>query len=56
MKIMKKAEVIDKRVFKKSPEELALYLHFRKRSFKIANKKGKGSYERKSKHATSSCI
>ena len=41
---------MDKRIFKKSPEELQLFLHFRKRSFKINNKKGKGSFKRKPKH------
>ena len=46
----KTEEKIDKRIFKKSPEELQLYLHFKKRGFKIENKKGKGSYQRKPKH------
>lgn len=41
---------MDKRLFKKSPEELHMYLHFKKRGFKIENKKGKGSYKRKVKH------
>ena len=41
---------MDKRIFKKSHEELQLFLHFKKRGFKIENKKGKGSYNRKSKH------
>ena len=48
---MKKAVTIDKRIFKKSPEELQLYLHFKKRGFAIKNKKGKGSYSRHQKHA-----
>lgn len=39
-----------KQMFKKSPEELALYMHFKKRSFIKKNKKGKGSYSRKRKH------
>jgi stalled ribosome alternative rescue factor ArfA len=47
---MKKNTSIDKKIFKKSPEELQLYLHFKKRGFKIENKKGKGSYVRRSKH------
>lgn len=47
---MKKEVTIDKRMFKKSPEELQLYLYFTKRGFKIDNKKGKGSYERRPKH------
>ena len=41
---------IDKRMFKKSPEELQQYLHFKKRGFCIENKKGKGSYSRKQKY------
>ena len=32
------------------PEELQLFLHFKKRGFKIENKKGKGSYKRNPKH------
>jgi stalled ribosome alternative rescue factor ArfA len=47
---MKKEVTIDKRMFKKSPEELQLYMYFKKRGFAIANKKGKGSYKRKSKY------
>ena len=47
---MQKETGIDKRIFKKSPEELQLYLYFKKRGFKIDNKKGKGSYERRAKH------
>ena len=47
---MKKENKIDKRMFKKSPEELQLYMYFKKRGFKIENKKGKGSYERKPKY------
>ena len=47
---MKKETSIDKRMFKKSPEELQLYMHFKKRGFKLENKKGKGSYVRKPKH------
>ena len=49
---VKKADIVDKRIFKKSPEELQLYLHFKKRGFKLSNKKGKGSYERRPKHVT----
>lgn len=45
----KKAEV-DKRMFKKSPEELQQYLHFKKRGFAIENKKGKGSFKRNPKY------
>ena len=35
---------------KKSPEELQQYLHLRKRGFAIPAKKGKGSFNRKTKH------
>ena len=61
-----KNEKFDKQMFKKSPEELELYLQFRrrgtrveskkgkgsfrKRGSKVNNKKGKGSYSRKQKH------
>ena len=47
---MKKEALYDKQMFKKSPEELQLYMYFKKRGFKIDNKKGKGSYERRPKH------
>lgn len=47
---MKKEKAIDKRIFKKTTEELQLYMYFKKRGFKIENKKGKGSYERRPKH------
>lgn len=46
---MRNETTIDKRIFKKSPEELQLYMHFKKRGFKIENKKGKGSFKRKPK-------
>lgn len=32
---------------KMSPEELQMFLHFRKRGGKVAPKKGRGSYNRK---------
>ena len=35
-----------KEIFKKTGEELQQYLHFRKRGSVVANKKGKGSYNR----------
>lgn len=38
---------MDKRVNKKTGEELQQYLAFRKRSFAVPAKKGKGSYDRK---------
>lgn len=37
---------MDKRVFKKTGEELQQYFAFRKRGSKVNNKKGKGSYNR----------
>ena len=37
---------MDKRMFKKSPEELQAYLHFKRRGFSVQPKKGKGSYSR----------
>lgn len=37
---------LDKRVNKKSPEELQEYLAFRRRGSKVPAKKGKGSYKR----------
>jgi hypothetical protein len=47
---MAKTKAIDKRIFKKSPEELQFYMYFKKRGFKINNKKGRGSYKRKDKY------
>jgi hypothetical protein len=47
---MKKEIAFDKRIFKKSPEELQQYMMFKKHGFKIENKKGKGSYRRRPKH------
>ena len=41
---------IDKRIFKKSPEELEQYMQFKRRGSRIEAKKGKGSYNRKQKH------
>ena len=40
-------ENFDKRMLKKSPEELQAYLAFRRRAGKVPAKKGKGSYDRK---------
>lgn len=45
-----KNEKFDKQMFKKSPEELELYLQFRRRGTRVESKKGKGSYSRKQKH------
>ena len=41
---------IDKRIFKKSPEELEQYMQFRHRGSHVESKKGKGSYHRKPKY------
>ena len=41
---------MDKRIFKKTPEELQEYLKFKKRHGRSKIKKGKGSYTRKQKH------
>ena len=41
---------LDKRIFKKSPEELEQYMQFKRRGFRVENRKGKGSYNRKPKH------
>lgn len=38
---------MDKRMNKKTGEELQQYLTFRRRGFKVPAKKGKGSYDRK---------
>ena len=37
------------RPLKKSPEELAEWLHFKKRGHVVPHKKGKGSYKRNKK-------
>ena len=41
---------LDKRIFKKSPEELEQYMQFKRRGSRVENRKGKGSYKRKAKH------
>ena len=41
---------IDKRIFKKSPEELEQYMQFKRRGSRVESKKGKGSYNSKTKH------
>lgn len=43
-------EQINKKMFKKTPEELQEYLKFKKRHSVVPAKKGKGSFKRKSKH------
>lgn len=40
-------EKFDKRVNKKTGEELQMYLAFRRKGGKVPAKKGKGSYDRK---------
>jgi len=37
----------DKRMLKKSPEELEQYLAFKRKAGRMPAKKGKGSYDRK---------
>ena len=39
-------EKFDKRMLKKSPEELQQYLAFRRKAGRVPAKKGKGSYDR----------
>ena len=41
---------MDKRIFKKSGEELQEFLAFRRRGHKVKSKKGKGSYTRRPKY------
>ena len=51
MKSMKKQEQkLDKRMFKKSAEEVQQYQMFKRRGSVVENRKGKGSFKRKSKH------
>ena len=38
---------MDKKIFKKSPEELQEYFKFKRHGFSVPPKKGKGSYNRK---------
>ena len=40
-------EKFDKRMLKKSPEELQQYLAFRRKAGRVPAKKGKGSYDRR---------
>ena len=41
---------MNKKIFKKTSEELQMFLHFKKRHGVSKIKKGKGSYSRKQKH------
>lgn len=43
----KRDKDFDRRIFKKSGEELQEYLAFKKRGSRVENKKGKGSYNRR---------
>ena len=44
--IQMKKEKLDRRIFKKTGEELQEYLRFKRRGSRVENKKGKGSYNR----------
>lgn len=41
---------MNKKIFKKSKEELQEYLIFKQKGFSVPPKKGKGSFTRKSKY------
>ena len=41
---------MDRRIFKKTAEELQEFLQFRRRGSKVRSKRGKGSFSRKEKH------
>ena len=41
---------MDKRIFKKSKEELEEYLQFKRKGYVIPAKKGKGSFKRNQKY------
>ena len=45
-----KTKKLDKRIFKKSAEQLEQYMMFKKRGSVVPAKKGKGSFKRKSKY------
>ena len=45
-----KNKTLDKRIFKKSPEELEQYMMFKRRGSKVEPRKGKGSFRRRPKH------
>lgn len=48
--IFLKKKNFDRRIFKKSPEELEQYQMFKRRGSFVPSKKGKGSFKRHSKH------
>ena len=45
----------DRRMFKKSSEELVQYMQFQRRGSVVPSRKGKGSYSRKQKHKKVLC-
>lgn len=45
-----KKKKLDKSIFKMTSEELEQWLHFRKASSRVENRRGKGSYKRKPKY------
>lgn len=45
--VAERRKMMDKRVNKKTGEELQMFLHFKRRGGKSKLKKGKGSYSRK---------
>ena len=47
---MDKLKEIKSMFAKTTPEDLQMYLQFRRRGFKVPAKKGKGSFTRKIKH------
>ena len=48
---MKLSKDLDRRIFKKTPEQLEQYMMFKKRGSRVESKKGKGSFKRKPKHS-----
>lgn len=50
-----KMEKFDKRMLKKSPEELQQYLAFRRKAGRVPAKKGKGSYNRRKERTIERC-
>ena len=47
---MKLSKDLDRRIFKKTPEQLESYMMFKRRGTLVESKKGKGSFQRKPKH------
>lgn len=45
-------ENLDRRIFKKTPEQLEGYMMFKRRGTRIESKKGKGSFKRKPKYSS----